>query len=78
MPTQPNPHNPPDPQHQQFHTINTPLNQVYELFNKVLILSQGETVYFGGTKQILHWFEKSLHRCVPACVGIGKVDAVAI
>jgi ABC-type multidrug transport system ATPase subunit len=36
--------------------------QVYELFNKVLILSQGETVYFGGTKHILHWFETALDR----------------
>jgi len=38
--------------------------QVYELFNRVLILSQGETVYFGGTKDVVHWFDTALHRWV--------------
>lgn len=44
--------------------ITTPDLQVYELFNHVLILSQGETVYFGGTKEILRWFDTALHRSV--------------
>ena len=44
--------------HTHLHTYiftYTHAQQVYELFNKVLILSQGETIYFGGTKAILDW-----------------------
>ena len=46
-------------------TIHQPRSQVYELFNKVLILSQGETIYFGGSKTILDWFSTKLHRTLP-------------
>jgi hypothetical protein len=40
---------------------------VYDLFNKVLILSQGETIYFGdsSTAGVLRWFEHAFHRSLP-------------
>jgi hypothetical protein len=40
---------------------------VYDLFNKVLVLSQGNTIYFGdsSTAGVLRWFEHALHRSLP-------------
>lgn len=46
-------------------TIHQPRSQVYELFNQVLILSEGELIYFGGTKTILSWFDTKLRRVLP-------------
>jgi len=40
---------------------------VYDLFNKVLVLSQGNTIYFGdsSTAGVLRWFEGTLQRSLP-------------
>ncbi|KAM3570024.1 hypothetical protein VYU27_007902 [Nannochloropsis oceanica] len=48
-------------------TIHQPRSQVYDLFNKVLVLSQGNTIYFGdsSTAGVLRWFEGTLQRSLP-------------
>lgn len=40
---------------------------MYDLFNKVLVLSQGNTIYFGdsSTAGVLRWFEGTLQRSLP-------------
>jgi len=44
-------------------TIHSPRTDIFNLFDKVLLLSQGETVYFGQAKEMVPYFDKLGFTC---------------
>eukprot|EP00123_Amoebidium_parasiticum_P016523 comp23474_c1_seq3/m.39236 comp23474_c1_seq3/g.39236 ORF comp23474_c1_seq3/g.39236 comp23474_c1_seq3/m.39236 type:complete len:241 (-) comp23474_c1_seq3:6-728(-) len=44
-------------------TIHQPRSTVYKLFDKLLLLSKGETVYYGPGSEAIDWFTKCGYPC---------------
>lgn len=44
-------------------TIHSPRTAIFNLFDQVLLLSQGETVYFGAANQMVPYFGKLGYEC---------------
>ena len=37
-------------------TIHQPRSNIFDLFDKILLLSQGRVIYMGDAKQCVNWF----------------------
>ena len=46
-------------------TVHQPREQIFNLFDKVLVLSKGNQIYFGETSGLGQWFESKLDRPLP-------------
>ncbi|KCV70449.1 hypothetical protein H696_02791 [Fonticula alba] len=44
-------------------TIHAPRADVFRMFDKVMILSQGQVVYFGAVERVVDYFSKAGHPC---------------